>query len=310
MVGTKLGTVTRRDFSFTHACASCNRPHVAACPGGPANTAGQVKTSAAFINHLFSGLERLPVAASQNQQVARGTHKGFSERRQRSQNHIYRSDSKPVRAGAVTLTDTYCSRIILVIIESFRETLRPLESGLGDMLFGCFLVGRGHLSVCQPRPIWFSRTAELTIGTQTISRNGHVPPVPGVKIIASCPWRAYEFETIILKVAVHRSAGAMRGPIPIEIETSDQVAVQGAKKREVAVSENWFLLPKEQGDYVVEVRSSKPLDAWQFHEGLPLRVYKFDHIRGRSYVAGTALSAILGAVGAFVLFWPKLFGKR
>jgi hypothetical protein len=130
------------------------------------------------------------------------------------------------------------------------------------------------------------------------------------KIDVAFPPRAYEYETIILTVRLDRENEKSPKPVPFQVVTSDQIQLQGNRVRSVASTESWYFLPKEQGDYIIELRSLETSGPWAFRKALPLRVYRFDHIPRHIYVAATICAAILGAIGGFSLFWPKLFGKK
>jgi hypothetical protein len=79
------------------------------------------------------------------------------------------------------------------------------------------------------------------------------------------------------------------------IEVPDQIEVQGEKERKVVRSEDWFILPKEQGEYVLVVRELNP--ARPFVSEKHLSVYRIDHIPRRWFVVLTAIGAVAGFVG-------------
>ena len=91
------------------------------------------------------------------------------------------------------------------------------------------------------------------------------------------------------------------------IETPAEVEVQGTKERQVRDSESWFLLPKEQGEYIVVVRGLA--EARSFASEQHLSVRRLDGLTRRQFFFCTALGSVLGIVGA-VIAWFKVPSKK
>jgi hypothetical protein len=124
--------------------------------------------------------------------------------------------------------------------------------------------------------------------------------LPLVQVI--CPKRAYEFETVHLTVFV---TGLPKGSksLTCTVETSENIEVQGSRQREVVGKEDWFLIPKEQGEYVVVVRGLAAAKGLPFEQ--LLSVFKIDHIPRRWYVFLVAMAGLLGVIGTLKKLWSK-----
>ncbi len=119
--------------------------------------------------------------------------------------------------------------------------------------------------------------------------------LPLVQVI--CPKRAYESETVRLTVWL---TGLPKGvkSLTCTIETSEKIEVQASRQRDVVSKEDWFLVPKEQGEYVVVVRGLAAAKGLPFEQ--PLSVYKVDHIPRRWYVILVAIGGVSGLIGTLI----------
>lgn len=128
--------------------------------------------------------------------------------------------------------------------------------------------------------------------------------LPLVQVI--CPKRAYESETVRLTVWV---TGLPKGAksLTCTVETREKIEVQGSRQREVINKEDWFLVPKEQGEYVVVVRGLAAAKGLPFVQ--PLSVYKIDHIPRRWYVVMVGMGSVLGLIGTLRTLSRRSKGK-
>lgn len=124
--------------------------------------------------------------------------------------------------------------------------------------------------------------------------------LPLVQVI--CPKRAYEYETVHLTVLV---TGLPKGSksLTCTVETSENIEVQGSLQRQVVGKEDWFLIPKEQGEYIVVVRGLATAKGLPFEQ--PLSVFKIDHIPRRWYVVLLAIASVIGFIGTLKRLWSK-----
>jgi hypothetical protein len=128
--------------------------------------------------------------------------------------------------------------------------------------------------------------------------------IPGVMafvpdIAVYCSSTAYEWETIRLRIRVRRHKD---NPLQFRVEAPDQIGVQGAKEREVREAENWFLLPKEQGEFVVVVRGLGQARNFSYEHKLSVR--RFDHLPRRWFVLLTTVAGVVGFIGAVKALSP------
>lgn len=153
------------------------------------------------------------------------------------------------------------------------------------------LVGLWNLSVVQ------YRREVLKLGAAYRVVPGGLPLVQVI-----CPKRAYEYETVHLTVSV---TGLPKGSksLTCTVETSENIEVQGSRQREVVGKEDWFLIPKEQGEYVIVVRGRAAAKGLPFEQ--PLSVFKIDHIPRRWYVFLIAMASVLGLIGTLKKLCPK-----
>jgi hypothetical protein len=120
---------------------------------------------------------------------------------------------------------------------------------------------------------------------------------PEISVI--CPPITYELETVRLTIIVRHKDGAAK-PLRFSVESPAEVEVQGTKERLVRNSESWFLLPKEQGEYVIVVRGLADARSFTFEQHLSVR--KFDGFTRRQFVFWTAVGSIVGFIGT-VIAW-------
>ncbi len=132
------------------------------------------------------------------------------------------------------------------------------------------------------------------------SRIEPIPPRPRIEVY--CPTRAYESETIRLTLWVTGRRRDAR-PFTFVVETSEKIEVQGDKRRRVQGTEDWFLIPREQGEYEVVVRGSEGAEGLKHEQ--PLSVYKLDHIPRRWFIGLATFGTILGAIGTLVTIFRK-----
>ena len=147
-------------------------------------------------------------------------------------------------------------------------------------------------------------------GDQVDNKNGQIAHrriVAGWEILRNhgrnnnSPGTAYELETVRLTITVHRKDGVAK-PLRFSIESPAEVEVQGTKERQVEDSESWFLLPKEQGEYVVVVRGLAEARPFAFEQHLSVR--RLDGFTRRQFVVGTVVGTIVGIIGT-VIAWFK-----
>jgi hypothetical protein len=118
---------------------------------------------------------------------------------------------------------------------------------------------------------------------------------PQISVI--CPPTAYEFETVQLTVVVRHSDGVGK-PLRFSIEAPAEIEVQGSKERQVSDSESWFLLPKEQGEYVVVVHSIAEARLFSYEHHLSVR--RLDGLTRNQFnilMAFMSLSGLVGIIG-------------
>jgi len=115
---------------------------------------------------------------------------------------------------------------------------------------------------------------------------------PQISVI--CPPTAYELETVRLTIIVRHSDGVGK-PLRFSIETPAEVEVQGSKERQVSDSESWFLLPKEQGEYVVVVHGLAEARSFSFEQHLSVR--RLDDLTRNQFNILMALVSLSGLVG-------------
>lgn len=118
----------------------------------------------------------------------------------------------------------------------------------------------------------------------------YIPPIE-----VYCPSSSYELGTI--RLSVWRNGLPKNAkPVLLVVETSEQIEVQGDRQRQVRANENWFLIPKEQGEYEIVVRGTEGATVHKY--SLPLRVYRVDHIPRRWFVFCEIAGGVIGALGA------------
>lgn len=74
--------------------------------------------------------------------------------------------------------------------------------------------------------------------------------------------------------------------------------MQGSKERQVSDSESWFLLPKEQGEYVVVVHGLAEARSFSFEQHLSVR--RLDDLTRNQFnilMALVSLSSLFGIIG-------------
>lgn len=121
--------------------------------------------------------------------------------------------------------------------------------------------------------------------------------IPGIAANASnisvhCSASAYEMETIQLRIKVRDKTKSLK----FRVEAPPQIDVQGDKEREVRGAENWFLVPKEQGEFVIVVRGLGEARDLNYEHKLSVR--RFDHLRRRWFVLLTIVTGVVGFIGA------------
>lgn len=127
---------------------------------------------------------------------------------------------------------------------------------------------------------------------------------PEISVI--CPPTAYELETVRLTITVRHRDGITR-PLRFSIESPAEIEVQGAKERIVRDSESWFLLPKEQGEYVVVVRGLAEARSFTFEQHLSVR--KLDGLTRRQFVFGAAVGGTISIVG-IIMGWFRFRPRK
>jgi hypothetical protein len=156
--------------------------------------------------------------------------------------------------------------------------------GVSLGLFFHYTSGRFLLPLNDKRVVQFRRDANL----------GFKP----VHISSACPSIAYEFETVQLVV----TTGTNR-PLILNIEAPDEIEVQGRKEREVEATETWFLLPKEQGEYTVVLRSLEIGAEYRNEHHISVRRFWF--VTRRWFYLLVGIGALIGTLGAAAKLWPS-----
>jgi hypothetical protein len=106
-----------------------------------------------------------------------------------------------------------------------------------------------------------------------------------------CPSNAYELETIRLVLITQRNSKLLK----FVVEAPDEIEVQGSKEREVRDTATWFLVPKEQGEFVVVVRGLGL--ASSFRDEHSVSVHRIDHLSRRWFNLLVALGGTIGVLG-------------
>jgi hypothetical protein len=124
----------------------------------------------------------------------------------------------------------------------------------------------------------------------------HIPIYAAYRIESgvSCSSRAYELEAVRLTVHVNYPDGVMR-PVRFRIEAPSQIEVQGDTELEIIESGSWFLLPKEQGEYVVVVRGLGEARSFEYDQHIS--VYRIDHLSRRWFVILTTVGSVIAFIG-------------
>jgi hypothetical protein len=121
-------------------------------------------------------------------------------------------------------------------------------------------------------------------------------PTQGEKmeVEVTCPTRAYEYETIEITLVV-KEFGIGTPPPDFTVETSNEIEIEGNKERLIQFSKNWFLVPKEHGEYVIAVKGNG--SARGYERDIPLTVFKIFGLSRRWFEGLLWAGSIAGLIG-------------
>jgi hypothetical protein len=189
-------------------------------------------------------------------------------------------------------TRTFTFNLPLDAFPAVVERLRGTAAGAAELVSGVSeeLLSRrwkGQWSARSVGSVFYFSSAEFL--RNVLFRNWLFKDLPSSaayrpEINVICPPTAYELETVQLTVMVRRNDGVAK-PWRFSIESPAGVEEQGTKERQVQNSESWFLLPKEQGEYVIVVRGLGDVRPFTFEQHLSVR--KFDGFTRRQFVFWT-----------------------